>query len=174
MLIGGSLMKVVGNDEIKDAFMKEFQSEFQKGMEAEMGGDRRPLPQVLNALLFVKINQARTEQSISRLENDQQLCAYATRRIQQMEEFGGFDDLAGFIEDGGDQKIWQSFFKGYSSVNNFHYPIYSSVDEKDIDRIVSDWSEKANEDSDTVLNSTYTHGCVRSNEDRIVLILGGN
>ncbi|HOZ80755.1 MAG TPA: RDD family protein [Candidatus Woesebacteria bacterium] len=115
---------------------------------------------------FSLINEKRAELKLNQLELENRFCAYAQRRLQQLNSFGKYDDGKGFFEDTADSAMTQSYFKGYSAINENVYNLSSTSTAKNI---VDHWTSTAK--SNLTLPKNYA-GCVRANQNFVIFISG--
>lgn len=121
--------------------------------------------------IFSRINFARTEQKLKPFILDDRLCAYAQRRLGQLKDFGGYDDRKGFIEDIANREIDQAYFSKFKTMNEV---LYSLKGDKIYPKNVMETWLTAESSPDyknkVVLSPAFTHACVRSNDQFVVMI----
>lgn len=130
-------------------------------------------PSILSRDTFNEVNAVRTENKVPVLSEETDLCAYAQRRLDQLDKFGRYDDHKGFIEDTGtNSPIWNSYFKNYSPVNELVYVIKSTVISK---QIVDSWELSAKSDKEggyPLFSKGFDAGCIRADKNSLVFIIG--
>lgn len=171
LLITGFVSAINSKDiqnTIQNSIVKEMQTGKDKDINTNFKSDFEGMMQIDQQILTL-LNKARVDKNLVPLLEDQQLCGYAARRLKQIDDFGGFDDYAGFYEDTGDKSIWSTFFKGYQNVTNIIR-----------DRMNASQNEATNiarsiieqKDNNAVLTGEYTHICIRENDDFVSFVLG--
>ncbi len=124
-------------------------------------------PKTLAANVFAKVNEKRTSANLPILKEDSRLCAYGQRRLEQITQAGGSDDGRGFYEDTANTEISRAYF----SENPFSGQMYRQIDAYSKDQEIADgWF---NMESSNLKNERFVNGCVRADENDMVLILGG-
>lgn len=119
---------------------------------------------------FLKVNQYRQQNEISPLKEDGKLCAYATRRLDQLTEKGSFDDNRGLYEDFANPTLNYAYFQGYASINQYLWPLMKK--ETTADEIVGSWLKTDQTNNKyNIINKDFTHGCVRANRQWLVFII---
>lgn len=113
---------------------------------------------------FDTVNQKRQESGMNNLVVDNQLCAFAQRRLEQLEKFGKYDDAKGFYEDLADAQVNRSYFTNFTIVGERVYTLGSATS---ADTIVKGW---VNNDKSWSSDTQKTHGCVRDNGQYLIFI----
>ncbi len=137
-------------------------SEFKKGItEIEQKYSSNRNEEVLNLL-----NKYRQESGFPILVSDSRLCAYAQRRLEQLVDFGKLDDHKGFYEDQANSQVKQAYFADFTHVSEtYHYEAeYDDIDTSE--QLVSSWAPN----NEIMRNKTYNFGCVRSNNDFLIVV----
>lgn len=117
--------------------------------------------------VFTGVNNYRQEKGLSILEQDQQLCAYAQRRLEQLSLLGKYDDRKGFYEDTANNQMWNAYFNKYKAVNEITYLDLSSLTEKNV--ILNTWEAV---DNSLVNRADFTGGCIRANTQFLHFVVG--
>jgi len=143
---------------IKDAVEKEMKDGSMQKFDMDTSDTDFDIEGPLDSQILTLINVARFKAGLVPLTQEQQLCAYAARRLKQLDDFGGFDDYAGFYEDIGEQSTWSTFFRGYENVTNVVRERIESNNEAA--GLVSALTKNTNEDS-AVLSEKFTDICIR-------------
>lgn len=120
-----------------------------------------------DSTVLSEVNVQRVNAGLPPLEYDQPLCAYATHRLKQLKDFGGFDDYGGFIEDISTKEIWNSYFRAYSTINTFTANKVGNTEKN----IAKQWSTGPKPDSSTQYPE-FTNACVRSDDSFVVIVVG--
>lgn len=115
--------------------------------------------------VFSDINTYRSSLSLKPLKTNSQLCAYAQRRLGQLQDFGKFDDGKGFYEDTADATIKRAYFSDFSYIGENSAEITGLTTSSNV---VNKW--KSITDS-YISAAKYTDGCVRTNDKFILLIV---
>jgi len=115
---------------------------------------------------FSAVNKYREEKGLFQLVASSDLCAYAQRRLEQLEKFGKYDDRKGFLEDTADSQLWKTYFGNYSFVNETTYFISFSTKP---DGVVKYWGSYRTQ---FVNDKSYTDGCIRADSNFLQFIVG--
>lgn len=119
---------------------------------------------------FEAVNRSREENNLDSLEEDNRLCAYAQRRLTQLNQMGKFDDNKGFYEDFANNELKQSFFADFQYVNQ---DVWLNLAEgTDPDAIVERWvtDDYSKTESNPIQSAEYTHACVRATPQYLIMI----
>lgn len=119
---------------------------------------------------FESANRRREENNLNPFEEDNRLCAYAQRRLTQLNQMGKFDDNKGFYEDFADNELKQSFFADFQYVNQDAW--LNLTYETDPDTIIDKWvsDDYSKTDSNPIESAEYTHACVRATPQYLIMI----
>lgn len=133
---------------------------------AKVGVDQSQADE-LASKAFIGVNDHRKQKNLPLLEQDENLCVYAQRRLEQLDKSEG-----GFYKDTGDPAIWKTYFSSYSGVNEDSYsPLSPPTDRMsigdEVDIIVGSWFQKG-----IITDGKYTNACVKANRHFIVIIIG--
>ncbi|MDA1316847.1 MAG: hypothetical protein O3B87_02365 [bacterium] len=167
-----SMSTILRSQEVKDAFMMGFNEEFQNETEGEYEEEYDDSFMMMKPELQFEflLTEARAEAGAPEIEEDQRLCAYASRRLKQLEEFGGFDDYAGMYEDLNDAKLSGAYFQeGVQVYNRVWEKEGTPTEGKDI---LDAWTKS--KDSNSLLSDKYTGICVRGDDTFITAVLTAN
>ncbi len=115
---------------------------------------------------FAAINSGRIAQGLSPVDTDTNLCAYAQRRLQQLDLFGRLDDHKGFIEDKSNNYIIQTYFSSYDSYGEMYTTGINMATGK---QIADGWAKSKNS---LTVDKTVTNACVRANPNFMIVITG--
>ncbi len=123
---------------------------------------------MLSLATFTQINSQRTRLGIPVIQEDENLCGYAERRLGQLADFGRFDDYKGFHEDYANPALYGIYFKNYSSLAEIDYsPINSLVSGYGIASYYA-----ASKTLNAVTDPKITNGCVRATPKYLVFVAG--
>lgn len=121
---------------------------------------------VLASDVFAEANAYRAEQNLPALVLNNRLCAYATRRTEQVAEFGKYDDGKGFYEDNADEKIRAAYFSGFAQVSTLdQFQVSKLLTSK---HIVTGWSD---DEGNALDRPDMTEACVRATPQYLVMVL---
>jgi uncharacterized protein YkwD len=110
--------------------------------------------------LLVAVNSFRTENSRNSLTLSSNLCSIANSRAQELIAFGDLDAHAGF----------NKYFYAQSEFSHMGETLYQSSSFQTDSAVVKAW-ENSSGHRDTLLNSSYTHGCgARANNFAVFII----
>jgi len=170
-LIGYGIVKTVKNSNLQELITKAVEQEMGKSgkgsmMDELVGNTSRDMSYTV---LFDSINAKRAEVNLPPIELDTQLCAYSTKRLKQLEDFGKFDDNAGFLADAQDQTIWTTFFRGYQNVNTLVFDRTGAVGEEE--GLASKLS-LATGDNSSLISDKFDAYCARADEKFVVFMMG--
>lgn len=167
-LIGFILFKAISSPNVQKSFKEQVGREFNKGMQnkGEVMNDTY-LP--IDIQLFNKINAVRVQKELPEFVVSSKLCAYSTRRLKQIEDFGKFDDYMGFYEDTGKKEIWNTFFVDYENVTNI--VLERMTGSQNEAEELSKYVTKPQKDS-AFLSDKFTDICIRANKTSVAIMLG--
>lgn len=115
---------------------------------------------------FNTVNGNRVKKGLPALTLNQKLCAYAQKRLEELDNFGKLDDYKGFIEDMRNPDIIAAYFNVKGTANNLMYvyklPITGS-------KIADFWTNDVT--NSAVNDGIYTQGCVRANTRFVTLVV---
>jgi len=134
----------------------------------------QPAASMLAAQTFDGANTYRETNELSPLVEDGRLCAYAQRRLEQLDTLGRYDDRKGFYEDLADDKMAQAYFADYAFVNEAEWLAPDST--SNAEAIVADWTtgEFADPQNSIIVSPDFTHACVRANPNWLVIVGGSS
>lgn len=122
--------------------------------------------------VFLAANAYRQENDMTPIEADGRLCAYAQRRLAQLDELGRYDDRKGFYEDIANDDINQAYFSEYAYLNEGVWigPDTSS----DPELIVDEWTTGpfVEKDKAIIANPDFDGLCIRANPNWLVMVGG--
>ena len=152
------------------AIYRTVETEGKAGLERKTKGFVPSLsPIQLRALeneVFLKVNEEREKNGLTKLTLDNKLCAYAQRRLEQLAGKERYDRGKGFYEDMANPAISQAFFDRYQTAGEDYYKISPLTESGDI---LAFW--KSSEKS-IINDNAKTHGCPRANEDFLIFVSG--
>ncbi len=165
----------VGRLVMSPAFQKNVQQYLEQRMtEPTNKGTGQALTQVqadnLAYATFLAANAYRQQKGYTALEEDGTLCAYAQRRLEQLETFGRYDDRKGFYEDINNAEVVDAYFPDYVAANE---GVWSNPDTaSDPEVIVSKWTTGSfgEAESSILANPDYSNVCFRATPNWLVLI----
>lgn len=182
ILMFNGIARALNSNDFKNAFTEEFQKGMEQGMEKEMGNttyDNVVDKAMMESLMKMGnvedqfdalLTEARDQAGVPTIESDQRLCAYATRRLKQLKEYGGNDDFAGFYEDLSDPTTSRAYFPNGVHVYNRIWERTGSPTESI--EMLNAWTKST--DDNSLLSAKYTNGCIRSDDDFVTVVLIGN
>lgn len=124
-------------------------------------------PSKLANEVFANANTYRRDNGLNEFVADSRLCAYAQRRLEQVNTLGKMDDGKGFYEDTSNVEMNNAYFIDNPNVSELHLTLPAYVDAIEI---VDSWW---NYENSSIKNKAYTNGCVRSDSNFIFFIMGG-
>jgi uncharacterized RDD family membrane protein YckC len=144
----------------------------QGGVITNMANKGQPLTQFqadeLAANIFTKLNEKRTQSSLTSFKEDSQLCAYTQRRLDYLVSLGKQDDGRGFYEDTANNEISRAYFTQFLTLGTILFNLSPAVTSTP-DDVVNSWVNVANS---SAMSKTYDYACVRANPQFVVLMTG--
>ena len=122
----------------------------------------------LASLVFARLNEKRVQGNLPVFKNDQQLCAYTQRRLDQLTVLGKQDDGRGFYEDVANPQISNAYFTQFLKMGTILFTLNPKV-ASTADDVVNSWF---NVEGSTAMAKNYSYGCVRANSQFVVLVAG--
>lgn len=123
--------------------------------------------EALQADVFSLVNDARKKDGLPIIQQDNQLCAYAQRRLEQLTTYGKWDDAKGFYEDTANPQIVRAYFPDAVNVNEEAWdPVTSKTAPE---TVVGAWANRK-KGTGILPNAEYTNGCVRGSGEFLIFI----
>ncbi len=119
----------------------------------------------LSSDVFLGLNAFRTGYGIPKLTEDQRLCAYAQKRLEELNTAGKFDDGKGFYEDTANPTTNAAYFSGFGKLSSNSYTLDPLTTREDVSGV---WTKNSD---NSFTDKVYTHGCVRADGKFIVNII---
>lgn len=114
------------------------------------------------------LNTYRTKNQLSVFKEDKRLCAYAQRRVEQLNRAGKYDDGKGFYEDTANPQMVTAYFADYGKLNSGSYTLSLTSSSEDV---LANWTSPPN---NPFSERVYTHACIRAAGKFVVNVLGEN
>lgn len=117
---------------------------------------------------FWEVNKYREGQGLPLIQEDQKLCAYAQRRVEQLTKRGSHDQGQGFLEDTSNPVFQNAYFSDYSQVGEDGYsPLYPSITAGDV---INSWVTRQGEAF--INDASRNGGCIRADGQFLTFIAG--
>lgn len=117
---------------------------------------------------FTEVNKYREGQRLPIIQEDQKLCAYAQRRVEQLTKRGSHDQGQGFLEDTSNPGMQNAYFSDYSQVGEDGYsPLYPSIT---AGNVINSWVTRQGEAF--INDASRTGGCIRADGQFLTFIAG--
>lgn len=110
--------------------------------------------------LSTAITQVREQNELPEITLTGQLCAYASKRLEDIDARGEYDMAQGLYADSGDPAS-RGFFAGYENVGELYAEVQSGA------FLAQSWFMPES----NLVNPHYTEGCLQFNEEHAVFIL---
>lgn len=111
------------------------------------------------------IDEKRNLSNLKPIVEDNVLCAYAQRRLSQLQAFGRYDDGKGFYEDNGNTETNKTYFRGYSTLGENVYTKNTLTKANDV---MTNWLSGT--ELSNLVDPAKTFGCLRSDANYLVFI----
>lgn len=122
---------------------------------------------------FLKVNAYRQQKGIPVFKEDKKLCAYASRRLEQLAKTGGFDDNRGFYEDVANPNLAFAYFQDYTRLTQYLWqPVGPNTT---TDEIIKAWlgpMRLIKKEKNMITNEDFSYGCIRADKERLIFIGG--
>lgn len=158
-------MKSVMTTIQKEVAEQDPNSEFAQSLNEALEIDQEDVDK-LGQNVFEEVNVKRSEMSVDPMVQENKMCAYAQRRLTQLEELGKFDDGKGFYEDMGDPEIARAYFTGYGQIRTHVYELTTVL--PDAVDVVEFWHGDGTES--IVTDAVVDDGCVRGDSKYLVIV----
>jgi len=116
--------------------------------------------------LFVMINNDRLGKNLPAFKEDQKLCAYAQKRLQDIRDNQSrYDDSRGFIEDTHNNQMIKTYFSNFSGANELYYS--GNISESYAKDIYQSWSTNG-----TLASfDQYDTACIRGDQNGLFFLM---
>jgi hypothetical protein len=113
------------------------------------------------------VDTYRVGKNLSKIEIDNHLCAYAQRRLSQLDQLkdSEYDSARGFYEDLANPNMSQAYFSEYLNAGEMFYPMNSSIKPDDI---INSWIQG---EGSNLNKPEYSKGCVQADTKSLIFIL---
>lgn len=143
------------------------QQDYSKSMMKNKSGSQNA--EALEADVFALVNSARKKAGLPVIQQNNQLCAYAQRRLEQLTTYGKWDDAKGFYEDTANPQIVRAYFPGFTNINEEGWDAVSVS--TTAEEVAASWINRK-KGTGIVPNAEYVQGCIRGGGEFLVFIAG--